>query len=80
MKSWLGRSPLKSRPEKAAHVLIRASLTYGIFLEKSEPVIKHGLTAEVTKLLAHYFSAEAGSKAETPSRQRCTTAAQAAPN
>lgn len=49
-------------PKKADDVLIRAALTYGIFLEKSEPVIKHGLTAGVTALLAEYFT-EAGSDA-----------------
>ena len=47
----------KPEPKEADDVLIRASLTYGVFLEKSEPIIKHGLTPEVTKLLADYFSA-----------------------
>jgi hypothetical protein len=38
-------------PERAADVLIRAALTYGMFLEKSEPTIRHGLTAGIVKLM-----------------------------
>src|SRR5947208_3188811 len=48
----------KPESEKADDVLIRAALTYGVFLEKSEPVVGHGLTREVRKLLVDYFNAQ----------------------
>lgn len=45
------------RPDfaKAEEVLIRAVLTYGVFLEKSEDVMGHGLTERLRPMLVEYF-------------------------
>jgi hypothetical protein len=52
-----GRVALK-RPdaERAEEALTLAAITYGEFLERCEPVIRHGVTPEARRLLDEHFS------------------------
>jgi hypothetical protein len=55
---------LKPQPERAADVLIRAALTYGMFLERAEPIVRHGVTESVRALLVDYFDQQQRSDAD----------------
>jgi hypothetical protein len=51
-----GRVPLKNPDgERAEEALALAAITYGEFLERSEPTIRHGVSEPAQRLVDSYF-------------------------
>ena len=53
-------SLVKSDPDRASDALAYGVVSYGAFLEKSEPVIGHGVTSAASALVSAYFADSEG--------------------
>jgi hypothetical protein len=56
----------KPERERAADALVFGAVTHGVFLEKSEPVIQHGITQQALELVGSHFADPETIEPESP--------------